>query len=48
MDAVVSWNFQHLANVRKERQFLVANESLGYVYPLRLLSPLEVEDEDEA
>jgi predicted nucleic acid-binding protein len=42
VDVVLSWNFDHLANVNKERQFLVANESLGYFYPLRIVTPMEV------
>ncbi len=46
MDFLLSWNFKHLANVRREARFLAINEALGYRYPLRLLSPLEVEDDD--
>ena len=46
MDFLLSWNFKHLANVRREARFLAVNEALGYRYPLRLLSPLEVENDD--
>jgi predicted nucleic acid-binding protein len=46
MDVLLSWNFRHLANVRREARFLAVNHQLGYRYPLRLVSPLEVEDED--
>ncbi|MBM3860580.1 MAG: type II toxin-antitoxin system VapC family toxin [Verrucomicrobia bacterium] len=42
VDVLVSWNFKHLANVHRERRIAVVNESLGYVYPLRITSPLEV------
>lgn len=39
VDVLVSWNFKHLANVHRERRIAVVNESLGYVYPLRITSP---------
>jgi predicted nucleic acid-binding protein len=42
MDVLVSWNFKHMANVSRERQIAAVNESLGYVYPLRITTPLEV------
>jgi predicted nucleic acid-binding protein len=48
MDILLSWNFKHLANVRRESLIVAANQAAGYRYPLRLLSPLEVEDEDES
>ena len=42
MDVLVSWNYQHLANVNKERRIMAVNQSLGYYYPLRITTPLEV------
>jgi rRNA-processing protein FCF1 len=42
MDILLSWNFQHLANVNKERQILILNKTLGYNYPFRMANPLEV------
>jgi len=45
MDVLLSWNFQHLANVSKEARLLAANLEEGYRYPLRLVSPLEVLNE---
>ncbi len=42
VDVLVSWNFKHLANVNRERQIVAVNASLGYVYPLRITTPLEV------
>ena len=42
VDVLVSWNFKHLANVQRERRIVVLNESRGYVYPLRITTPLEV------
>jgi predicted nucleic acid-binding protein len=47
MDILLSWNFKHLANVRRESLIAAVNQSAGYRYPLRLLSPLEVVDEIE-
>jgi hypothetical protein len=47
LDILLSWNFKHLANVRREARFTAVNQTEGYRHPLRLLSPLEVEDEDE-
>jgi predicted nucleic acid-binding protein len=42
VDVLVSWNFKHLANVQRERRIANVNDSLGYVYPLRITTPLEV------
>ena len=42
MDVLVSWNFQHLANVRKERRVSAVNEANGYFRLLRITTPLEV------
>jgi len=47
IDVLLSWNFKHLANVRRETLILAVNQKEGYRHPLRLLSPLEVEDETE-
>ncbi len=47
MDIILSWNFKHLANVRKEAQFASVNLEQGYTRPLRLVSPLEVEYEED-
>ncbi|MCX5896040.1 MAG: hypothetical protein NTZ51_09455 [Proteobacteria bacterium] len=46
MDILLSWNFRHLANVNKELKIQSINIEEGYRYPLRLLSPLEVLDEE--
>ena len=46
MDILLSWNFKHLANVNKEARILAVNDGEGYNHSLRLLSPLEVQDED--
>ncbi len=47
LDILLSWNFKHLANVRREGLIAVLNQQEGYWHALRLLSPLEVEDENQ-
>jgi len=46
LDVLASWNFRHLANVNRERRVMAINESCGYVYPLRIVSPEEVVDDE--
>jgi len=45
MDVLLSWNFKHLANLRKETLIMAANLELEYRRPLRIVSPMEVEYE---
>jgi predicted nucleic acid-binding protein len=47
MDILLSWNFKHLANIRREKLIAEINQTTGYPELLRLLSPLEVEDENQ-
>jgi len=47
LDILLSWNFKHLANVRREALIAAVNRQEGYAHALRLLSPLEVEDESQ-
>jgi len=42
MDILLSWNFQHLANINKEQKIIILNRTLGYNYPFRMANPLEV------
>jgi rRNA-processing protein FCF1 len=42
MDILLSWNFQHLANVNKEQKIILLNKTLGYNYSFRMANPLEV------
>jgi len=42
MDILLSWNFQHLANINKEQKVIILNRTLGYNYPFRMANPLEV------
>lgn len=46
MDVLVSWNFRHLANIKREREVLIVNIENGYNYPLRIITPMEVDYED--
>ena len=39
IDYLVSWNFKHLANINRERKFLIVNQGLNYAYPLRIVTP---------
>jgi len=41
-DFLVTWNFKHLANIRKETGFLAVNALSGYTRALRVCTPLEV------
>ena len=41
MDAVVSWNFKHLVNIRRIRLINLLNEELGY-RQIQIVSPQEV------
>ena len=45
IDALVSWNFKHLANINKKRLVIAVNIKEGYNYPLRLTTSMEVMDE---
>jgi predicted nucleic acid-binding protein len=46
IDVLLSWNYTHLANVNKERRILAVNQANGYLYPLRIVTPLEVMEDD--
>ena len=47
MDVLLSWNFKHLANIKKQRAIRAVNEQENYCYPLVLTNPMEVMYEDE-
>lgn len=47
VDVLLSWNFKHLANIRREARFASTNQSQGYWRTPRIVSPLEVEDDIE-
>ena len=41
-DILLSWNFEHLANINKQIQINALNEKLGYLKRLNMLTPLGV------
>lgn len=41
-DILLSWNFKHLANIKKQMMINSINEREGYSKELRLTNPLEV------
>ena len=41
-DYLVSWNYKHLANINKERKVLALTYKMGYLRPLRIITPLEL------
>lgn len=46
-DILLSWNFKHLANIKKQIAVNAINQKEGFLKNLNLLSPLEVECEEE-
>ncbi len=46
MDALISWNLKHLANLRKMEMINGVNMKQGYFKRLELITPLEVSDEE--
>lgn len=46
MDLLLSWNFKHLSNIKKQVAVRLVNEQNNYFYPLMLTNPMEVVYED--
>ncbi|MFC2138864.1 type II toxin-antitoxin system VapC family toxin [Bacteroidota bacterium] len=44
IDYLISWNFRHLANIKRERKVISANLDIGYVHEFRIITPLELMD----
>lgn len=42
MDAVITWNYRHLANLRKAELFHSANLEAGYFKKVEIITPMEV------
>lgn len=42
IDILVSWNYEHLANIKKEERINSINIKSGYTKLLRMITPLEV------
>jgi predicted nucleic acid-binding protein len=45
LDALVSWNYRHLVNVRRREKFYQISVMHGYYKPLQIVTPLEVDNE---
>jgi len=41
-DILLSWNFKHLANIKKQFEINAINKKEGYTQKLNLLNPIEV------
>ena len=41
-DILLSWNFRHLANIKKQIQINMVNQKEGYLKEIFLLNPMEV------
>ncbi len=44
MDALVTWNYKHMANIRRSELFHGVNLENGYTKKLELITPMEVMD----
>lgn len=42
IDVLLTWNYQHLANVNREKRIIAENMNNNYWHNLRLLTPLEL------
>ena len=42
LDVLVSWNFRHIVNIRREERFNAVALLEGYHHPLRIISPKEL------
>ena len=45
-DYPFSWNYQHLANVNRERRILAVNYENNYLHPIRIITPLQLFDSE--
>ena len=48
VDAIITWNYQHLANLRKAELFYSVNLEMGYHKRIVIITPLEVIGYDES
>ena len=47
IDALLSWNYRHLANIQKKKKIMIANLEEGYEKSLELITPMEVMNDDQ-
>jgi len=45
-DILLSWNYKHLANFNKKQKVKLINTRENYLYPLDLITPMEILYED--
>ena len=45
VDVLASWNFRHMVNLRRIRQYNEVNRRLGYP-PVEIRTPKELEDDE--
>ena len=46
MDAVISWNYRHLANIRKSERFYSVNLEFGYTRLMQIVTPTGVMNDE--
>ncbi|MBI5874963.1 MAG: hypothetical protein HZB81_03820 [Deltaproteobacteria bacterium] len=46
MDALVSWNYKHLANLSKKEKVRAVSILQGYLKELEMITPMEVIDDE--
>lgn len=46
MDALISWNYRHLANLNKKEKIHALNLTQGYLKELEMITPMEVIGDD--
>ncbi|MBI3988961.1 MAG: hypothetical protein HY347_05030 [candidate division NC10 bacterium] len=42
LDALVSWNYRHIVNLRRKELIHATNLRQGYMKPLEIITPMEV------
>jgi predicted nucleic acid-binding protein len=42
IDALISWNYKHMANINRERKIISWNIGEGYTHNMRICTPMEV------
>jgi len=47
IDALISWNYKHMANINRERKVISWNIGEGYTHNMRICTPMEVIYENE-
>ena len=44
IDYLVSWNYKHLANVKRESKIIAINLLHNLLHPIRIITPIELID----